>query len=98
VDVWAGRVAGQDEAGNGWQFAVRDNGIGIEPEYHQKIFEVFQRLHGVGEYEGSGIGLAVTRNAAEQHGGRVWLESEPGQGTTFYFFLPDTPPLVEQQV
>lgn len=96
VDVWAERVAGQDEAGNGWQFAVRDNGIGIEPQYHEKIFEVFQRLHGVGEYEGSGIGLAVTRNAAEQHGGRVWLQSEPGQGTTFFFFLPDTPPAAEQ--
>lgn len=101
VRVWAERSAGSQATGPqatgpGWQFAVQDNGIGIEPQYHEKIFEVFQRLHGVGDYEGSGIGLAVTRNAAEQHGGRVWPQSEPGQGTTFFFFLPDTPPAAEQ--
>ena len=100
VRVWTERSAGSQttgpgSTGPGWQFAVQDNGIGIEPQYHEKIFEVFQRLHGVGDYEGSGIGLAVTRNAAEQHGGRVWVQSEPGQGTTFFFFLPDTPPAAE---
>lgn len=74
--------------GPDWLFEVRDNGIGIEPQYHERIFEVFQRLHAVGEYDGSGIGLAVTRSAVEQHGGRLWLESVPGQGTTFFVALP----------
>ena len=60
--------------------------------FFDKIFEVFQRLHGLGEYEGSGIGLAVTRSAIEQHGGKIWLSSVPNHGTTFHFILPDEAP------
>ncbi|MVN85877.1 HAMP domain-containing protein [Deinococcus sp. HMF7620] len=75
-----------------WVFHVQDNGIGIAPEYHERIFGVFQRLHGMDEYAGSGIGLAVTRSAAEQLGGELWVDSTPGQGSTFHLALPLTPP------
>ncbi|ALW87918.1 sensor histidine kinase [Deinococcus actinosclerus] len=84
------RVSAEREAQR-WVIHVQDNGIGIAPEYHERIFGVFQRLHGMDEYTGSGIGLAVTRSAAEQLGGDLWLDSTPGQGSTFHLALPLTP-------
>jgi signal transduction histidine kinase len=73
------------------QFYVRDNGIGIDPKYHRKIFEMFHRLKEAEDHEGSGLGLAIVGRIIDQHRGKVWVESEKGKGATFYFTLPKRP-------
>lgn len=72
-----------------WRVSVRDNGIGIAREYHDKVFVIFQRLQPRGDASGTGLGLAITKRIVERHGGHIWIESEPGEGATFHFTLPD---------
>jgi light-regulated signal transduction histidine kinase (bacteriophytochrome) len=79
---------GVERRGEYWVFSVADNGIGIDPQYKETIFGLFKRLHHSAEYAGTGIGLAICQRIVDRYDGRIWVESEPGRGSTFHFTLP----------
>ena len=89
-------VSVEPKNGN-WQFSVRDNGIGIPPEYRERIFGIFKRLHGK-EIPGTGIGLAICQRIVQWHGGEIWVDSQPGAGSQFYFTLPKEPQPIQQDM
>jgi len=85
-------IVSSERLSDAWLFRVRDNGIGIDPRFHDQVFETLRRLHTHEEYEGTGIGLAVCKKIVQRHGGRIWVESEIGRGSTFLFTIPDRIP------
>ncbi len=81
------RIAAEPENGM-WRFSVQDNGIGIAPENSERVFNIFEQLHAPDDHPGKGMGLAICRKIVQRHGGRIWVESQPGEGATFLFTLP----------